>query len=107
MKVCATTSLGCFGSSLSNILFNHKVSTKGIVGSFELGCYFPRNAIIFLDKEEKPIGFIEICFECARMNGSMPVLQEMAETRLCIIKLTRMEQLFGSVGIHFGVDTQH
>ena len=90
--------------SLSNILLNHNISTKGEVTSSELGCYFPRNTIIFLDKAEKPIGFIEICFECLEMYGSNTVLQELAETRLCLIKLSRMEELFKNVGIHYGID---
>lgn len=92
--------------SLSNLLLNHQISTKGSVSSIQLGCYFPRNTIIFLDKAEKPIGFIEICFECLEMHGSNTVLQELAETRLCLIKLSRMEELFKSVGIHYGIDNR-
>lgn len=90
--------------SLSNILLNHNVSTKGKVTSSVLGCYTPRNTIIFLDKSENPIGFIEICFECEQMYASNSVLEEMAETRLCNIKLSRVKELFQNVGIHYGID---
>lgn len=27
-------------------------------------CYEPRNGIVFIDKTDKVIGFVEICFEC-------------------------------------------
>ena len=92
--------------SLSNILLNHQISTKGKVYAIQLGYYFPRNAIIFLDKAEHPLGFIEICFECGQMHGSTTVLEVMAQTDLCLIKLSRMEELFKSVGIHYGIATK-
>jgi hypothetical protein len=31
-------------------------------------CYEPRNGIVFLDKDEQIIGYIEICFECLRFK---------------------------------------
>jgi hypothetical protein len=54
-------------NELSNLMFNYDYrlinedEPKNI--SYIL-CYIPRNAILFLDKNEKVISVIEICFEC-------------------------------------------
>jgi hypothetical protein len=93
--------------SLSNILLNYKVTASGINSVNIAGCYTPRNTIIFLDKAENPIGFIEICFECHQMYGSNSALEEIAWLSLCPEKLSKIKNLFGQVGIHFGVDAKH
>ena len=52
---------------LSNLMFNYDyklISNDSLLNrSFET-CYTPRNAILFLDKNEKVISVIEICFQC-------------------------------------------
>ncbi len=93
--------------SLSNILLNHKVTIKGEVGIMIKGCYTPRNTIIFLDKSENPIGYIEICFECGNIYGSDKELNEITNIRLCSEKLSKIESLFKSVGIHYGIDVRY
>lgn len=90
--------------SLSNILLNYQVETKGDVTVSIHGCYFPRNTIIFLDKTENPIGAIEICFECEETHGSNEVLERLGDIRLCQQKLVSIKNLFKSVGIHYGID---
>ena len=71
------------------------------------GCYTPRNTIIFLDKAENPIGYIEICFECGNIYGSDEELNEITNTRFCSEKLLRIHNLFSSVGIHYGIDNKY
>lgn len=93
--------------SLSNFLLNYKVTMKGEVSSGIMGCYNPRNAIIFLDKSDNPIRFIEICFECFQMYGSDKALEDMVNNRLCLEKLSKIKDLFTSVGIHYGTDIRH
>ena len=90
--------------TLSNILFNYKVTIKGNVSSEIKGCYTPRNTIIFLDKAENPIGYIEICFECGNIYCSDEGLDEITNTRLCSEKLSSLHQLFKSLGIHYGIN---
>jgi len=48
---------------LADILFNYKYRVKG---NYDLSasCYIPRDAILFLDKNEKLIDYLEVCFEC-------------------------------------------
>ncbi|WP_338378240.1 hypothetical protein [uncultured Flavobacterium sp.] len=52
---------------LSNLMFNYDYKTKAndtLLTISVVDCYTPRNAIIFLDKNEKVISVLEICFEC-------------------------------------------
>ncbi len=51
---------------LSHILINYtlKEKTGGRYVITETKCYDPKNAILFLDKENKIISVFEICFEC-------------------------------------------
>lgn len=48
---------------LADILFNYKYAVKG---TYDLSskCYFPRDAVLFLDKTGKLIDYVEMCFEC-------------------------------------------
>ncbi|MGY4385914.1 hypothetical protein ACVWYN_002962 [Pedobacter sp. UYP24] len=50
---------------LSAIFFN--TGFKGAVGVEDFGARFiPRNAFIFLDKDDNVIDYLEVCFECSR-----------------------------------------
>lgn len=55
--------------TLTDILYNI-CSRWTITEKSEMGCYFPRNAIIFFDILNKPFEYIEICFECHRVKYS-------------------------------------
>ena len=53
--------------SLSHILINYKLKYDKLPETYTLyayGCYEPRNAILFLDAEDKVVSYFEICFEC-------------------------------------------
>ncbi|WP_395063581.1 hypothetical protein [Flavobacterium sp.] len=53
--------------SLSTILINYKLKRDKLPKEYSIlgtGCYNPRNAILFLDSNEKIISYIEVCFEC-------------------------------------------
>jgi hypothetical protein len=53
--------------SLSHILINYKLKKDKLPKEytiFNIGCYTPRNAILFLDYNDKVISYIEVCFEC-------------------------------------------
>ena len=55
-------------NKLTDILFNYKPLGKNHIIEFS-SCYSPRNAILFLDKNEKVFDFIEICFSCLHMRN--------------------------------------
>jgi len=57
-------------TKLTDILYN--VCPKYIISSYtKLGCYEPRNAILFYDENDQVFQYIEICFEC-RENETKP-----------------------------------
>lgn len=83
--------------SLSHILFNIKYS--GIIQmSSENKCYQPRNAIIFYDKEDKLLEYLEVCFSCEgkRMSWNAKNID------WCDTKYTNLVHFFRQSGIEFG-----
>ena len=44
-------------------VFNNKKVFEKIPGGGS-SCFFPRHTILFYDKNDKVIGFMEVCFEC-------------------------------------------
>lgn len=56
---------------LTDILYNYGYGGAVYIGSISL-CYFPRNAILFLDKNGKVFEYIEICFECSKTKCKLP-----------------------------------
>ncbi len=87
--------------SLTNIIYNY--GYKGIFHSFnENAClYKPKNAILFLDKNEQVFAFIELCFECGeyRMSDNRISIGE-----LCSQKYLLLKMFFYKNGIRFGTD---
>lgn len=54
-------------NDLSNLVFNYDykaINNKEPISLSYAKCYTPRHAILFLDKNEKLISALEICFEC-------------------------------------------
>jgi hypothetical protein len=62
-------------------------------------CYEPRNGIVFLDKEDNVIGYVEICFDCLRYKV---VPNSMNVTRFCTEKFDALKNIFKEVGITYG-----
>ena len=63
-------------------------------------CYNPRNAILFLDKDNKVFEFIEICFECERTRTSS---DRVSLGTNCNQKLLLVKEFFGQAGIEYGI----
>jgi hypothetical protein len=84
---------------LTNILYNYgfggPVYTMGVAS-----CYNPRNAILFLDRTGKAFEFIEICFECSRIQESS---EKINAGDLCDQKMDMLKELFKIVGIEYGI----
>ncbi len=81
--------------TLTDILFNECSRWNISIGN-EAGCYYPRNAILFLDTTGKAFEYIEICFECSRMVRSNP-LSTMPDR--CENMYQRLETFFKSLNI--------
>ncbi len=85
--------------SLTDIIFNY--GYKGIFHSFkENGClYKPKNAILFLDKNEKTFAFIELCFECGEYRVSD---KKISMGELCTQKYELLKKFFKTSGVLYG-----
>ncbi|AZA85317.1 hypothetical protein EG349_00155 [Chryseobacterium shandongense] len=60
-------------------------------------CFFPRNAILFYDENDKVFDFLEICFECQRME---PLSEESTEINdVCDNFYSNLEKFFQSKGL--------
>lgn len=84
---------------LTDIFFNYN-NKSGIV--IAKGCYMPRNAIIFLDKNQKILGYIEICFECLNYRTSDEAL---TIGSYCSEKYDLIKAVFKESGITYGITT--
>lgn len=85
--------------SLTNILYNYGYAYKPKVYR-TIECYDPHNAIVFLDKNGKPLAFMELCFECKNTTQSD---EKISLGDMCDQKLDMLKQLFRQVGIKRGV----
>ena len=83
---------------LTDILFNYGFRGDILVIQ-ELACYDPRNGIVFLDKNNKVVECIEICFECRKTVQSS---EKIAIGEMCDQKLDMLKNFFKEVGIEYG-----
>jgi len=90
-------------NKLTNILFNygyksHK-SYNGIRGTpIEYRCYEPRNAILFIDKKDQLVEYIDLCFECFQYKTSSAQIK-MGE--ICNQKFNLLQNFFITNGIKY------
>jgi hypothetical protein len=92
--------------TLTDLIYNYgfkfKYKPKGKVyftGSM-LQCYHPKNAILFIDRNNKVFEFIEICFECKRTRTSSNNVSLGAN---CNQKLDLIKDFFKAAGIEYGI----
>jgi hypothetical protein len=81
---------------IMDILVNYDNEDRSSEVAF---CYDPRNGIVFLDKENKVIGFVEICFECSRYKFEPST---MTVTHFCTEKFNALKDVFKEIGISYG-----
>lgn len=80
---------------LTNIIFNYGYKKdNGLRGMS--GCYMPNNAILFLDKDDNLLEFIEICFDCGSFRASKEAIN-LGED--CDAKMNLLSEFFISSGI--------
>lgn len=81
---------------LSDILYN--TCSKYIVDKSQtLGCYEPRNAILFCNENDNVFEYIEICFECRRNQTKPEKINEFAE--FCSFAYEELKLFFKNNGI--------
>ncbi len=79
--------------------FKYDLSYGDKVDASVAFCYTPRNAIVFLDKHDKPIGYVEICFECKRFEYEP---RELTVGLFCTEKFELVKDLFSRAGVRYG-----
>lgn len=84
---------------LTDVFFNYGFKSKYYVTS-DTKCYEPRNAIIFINKDNKVIAFIEICFACQHIRSSD---QKIGFGEYCEQKYDLVKEIFKESGIKYGV----
>jgi hypothetical protein len=60
-------------------------------------CFFPRNALVFIDAGDKTICYIEVCFECNRIRPSDKRVD--IEEEICDYTLDKLESFFIKSGL--------
>lgn len=90
--------------SLTNLLYNVGYRKKGFNGIPSAQCYQPRNAFIFVDKNNKAYDYLEICFECMRYHSKS---ENIDIGDVCSQKYELLRQYFIYMGIKFGVKKGH
>lgn len=84
--------------TLTDIFYNYGFRGK-ISLMWESLCFIPRNAILFLDSNEKVIAYISICFECEVIRTS----SEQIDFDLCEQKVSMIKNFFKKTGIEYGI----
>lgn len=92
---------------LSNLMFNYMIKNPHkIKGGKDILCYTPRNAILFLDQNDKIISNLEICFEC-RQAYFFPDpynTNELVSQENCYGRMELLRTFFENNGIKRGVE---
>ena len=90
------------GKDIEDILLDILVNYKNIskIGQVIM-CYEPRNAILFVDKTDNILGYIEICFGCQKYIASEKSLQDLS---FCEDKFEALRKIFMAAGIKYGMN---
>lgn len=82
--------------TLTDILYNicHRNSINTIS---RMACYFPRNAILFIDSKGQAREYIEICFEC---HGKRESKEGLLKEEFCDNTYKVLQQYFTRLGLY-------
>ncbi|GEM_PF-2265932 len=84
-------------NTLTDLIFNYNYSTKNQLRVHtEPGCYIPRNAILFIEEQERVFAYLEICFECYQYKSSE---EQVNLGAACEDKLNLLKKLFNDAGV--------
>lgn len=85
--------------ALADLLYNHGYGGPVFTVS-EYKCYLPRNAILFLDENDKTLAYIELCFEC---KGNRLSSDKVEAGEFCTQKYDLIKNFFAKQGIKYGI----
>lgn len=80
---------------LTNLIFNYGY-LKDVNVRMSSGCYMPNNAILFLDKDDNLLEYIEICFDCNAFRSSNKEIDLGDE---CMQKMNLLNEFFLKSGV--------
>ena len=86
-------------NNLSDIIFNFTYK-KMPYASEDIKCYIPRNAVLFLDVDNKIIAYLELCFSCKHFRSSD---KRFSIGEYCDTKYDMLKSIFESNGIKYGI----
>jgi hypothetical protein len=91
-------------NGFTNIMMNIKERIPNDYASVNspYACFNPRNAFIFIDKNGKAFDYLEICFECDRIESKS---HKIYFTTGCTQDLDLVKKYLISIGIKFGTTT--
>lgn len=69
-----------------------------------LGCYYPRNSIVFLNALNEKVAFIDMCFECYNLVASH---KDLKADETLKGKYEMMREFFYNAGIMYGTVTKN
>ena len=82
--------------SLTDILYNTCYRWT-ITETNKAMCYLPHNAILFFDKKDKVIDYIEICFDCHQFKYSNKKIERFEQ---CDISVLDLKKYFRQMGLY-------
>ena len=90
--------------SLTDILYNnfYYYKQKCCIAAVNQ-CFFPRNAILFLDKNGFVKEYVLICFQCSRIEKSS---DKISFGDQCTEEMEKLLKFFLSLGLKFGTNTK-
>jgi len=87
-------------NQLTDIIYNTGVKKNNGIASLT-ECFWPRNAVLFIDKSGQLRAYVLICFHCNRSENSNDGMRPWDD---CYQKSEMIHQLFISAGIKYGTD---
>jgi hypothetical protein len=88
---------------LTNILYNTDVRIHNDYADPSHSCFNPRNALIFFDKNGKVFDYLEICFECEKIESKSG---EIYFNSACNQGLDLVKKFLIDLGIKYGTVTK-
>lgn len=85
-------------NQLTNLIYNYG-EKKETEYYYTKMCYFPHNAILFLNDDLTLNGFIEICFDCESYRSSNYDIYNLGD--FCRNKVNSLKDIFLTSGIQF------
>ncbi len=79
---------------LSDILYN-TCFRSAVVPLNTNACYLPHNAILFFDKNDHVLDFIEICFDCRKISISNKIVP----FKIGDFSIDNLQQYFKQLGL--------